>query len=90
MVLAREEVEMRRQSSKSTSKRATNVSIRSDLLAAARDAGLNLSATLERALITELAEAQRNKWRHDNREAIEAYNEHVEKHGAFSDRLRGF
>ncbi|MBV8190921.1 MAG: type II toxin-antitoxin system CcdA family antitoxin [Alphaproteobacteria bacterium] len=81
---------MRRQASKSTTKRATNVSVRSDLLAAARDAGLNLSATLERALIAELAEAQRTKWRRDNREAIAAYNEHVEKHGTFSDRLRGF
>ncbi len=30
-------------------KRATNVSVRVDLLAAARAAGLNLSATLERA-----------------------------------------
>ncbi len=71
-------------------KRATNVSIRADLLAAARDAGVNLSAALERALIEELAEAKRKKWREDNREAIAAYNEHVEKHGTFSDDLRSF
>jgi antitoxin CcdA len=81
---------MRRQASKSTAKRATNVSVRSDLLAAARDAGLNLSATLERALIAELAEALRNKWQRDNREGIAAYNEHVEKHGTFANRVRGF
>jgi hypothetical protein len=34
----------------SVPKRATNVSVRGDLLTAAREAGVNLSATLERAL----------------------------------------
>ena len=40
----------------SVPKRATNVSVRSDLLSAAREAGVNLSAALERALTEELAE----------------------------------
>jgi toxin CcdB len=44
------------------SKRATNVSVRSELLDAAREAGLNLSATLESALERELAEAKRRTW----------------------------
>lgn len=81
---------MPRPASKAIAKRATNVSVRSDLLAAARQAGVNLSATLERALIEELAKAKRKKWRQDNREAIDAYNEHVEKHGTFSDGVRSF
>jgi len=80
----------RRVSRTATSKRATNVSVRSDLLAAAREAGINLSAALERALTEELARAKRKKWRQDNREAIAAYNEHVEKHGTFSDDVRSF
>lgn len=71
-------------------KRATNVSVRSDLLTAARDAGVNLSATLERALTDELAAIARKKWREENREAIQAYNEHVDKHGTFSDDVRKF
>ena len=71
-------------------KRATNVSVRSDLLAAAREAGVNLSAALERALTEELAARKRKQWRTENREAIQAYNEHVEKHGTFSDDLRNF
>ncbi len=75
---------------KNAPKRATNVSVRSDLLAAARDAGLNVSATLERALIEELAKVKRAKWREQNREAIDAYNEHVEEHGTFSDGARRF
>ena len=74
----------------SAAKRATNVSVRSDLLAAARAAGLNLSATLERALREQLAESRRAEWREQNREAISAYNDHVETHGTFADELRGF
>ncbi len=71
-------------------KRATNLSIRSDLLDAARDAGINLSATLERALAEELARKRRARWREENREAIAAYNEHVSAHGTFSDGVRRF
>jgi post-segregation antitoxin (ccd killing protein) len=39
--------------------------------------------------VVEIA-GDRKKWREENREAIEAYNEYVEKHGAFSDDLRQF
>jgi antitoxin CcdA len=74
----------------SVPKRATNVSVRGDLLTAAREAGVNLSATLERALIEALAEVKRRKWREDNRDAIAAYNEHIDEHGAFSDGVRSF
>jgi antitoxin CcdA len=75
---------------RSSSKRAANVSVRSELLDAAREAGLNLSATLESALERELAAAKRKKWREDNRDAISAYNEYIEKHGTFSDDVRSF
>lgn len=80
----------RRSSPMVVPKRATNVSVRSDLLAAAREAGINLSATLERALSEELAASKRQQWRAENREAIQVYNEHVEKHGTFSDDMRNF
>ena len=71
-------------------KRATNVSIRSDLLAAAREAEINLSATLERALAEELSSVMRKRWREENQDAIAAYNEYVDEHGTFSDKLRSF
>jgi antitoxin CcdA len=75
---------------RSVAKRATNVSIRVDLLDAARDAGVNLSATLERALAEELASLKRARWREENRGAIAAYNEFVDEHGTFSDGVRSF
>ncbi len=86
---------MKKRSSKdgpyrSVAKRATNVSIRVDLLDAAREAGVNLSATLERALAEELASLKRARWREENREAIAAYNEFVDEHGTFSDGIRSF
>ncbi len=71
-------------------KRAANVSVRSDLLAAAREAGINLSAALERALTQELANFKRKQWREENRDAIAAYNDYVDEHGTFSDDVRSF
>jgi antitoxin CcdA len=79
-----------RRGDRTVAKRATNVSVRSDLLDAARDAGVNLSATLERALAEELAKVRRERWREENREAIDAYNDYVDAHGAFSDGVRSF
>jgi antitoxin CcdA len=80
----------RHKSATTVPKRATNVSIRGDLLAAAREAGVNLSAALERALSGELAASRRKQWLEENRAAIQAYNSHIEKQGAFSDDVRSF
>jgi antitoxin CcdA len=78
----------RPQSAVTVPKLTTKVNIRSDLLAAAREAGVNLSAALERALSKELAVSRRKKWLEENRAAIKAYNAHVERKGTFSDRVR--
>ena len=80
----------KRSPSQSVAKRATNVSIRRDLLDAAREAGVNLSATLERALAEELAALKGARWREENQEGIAAYNDYVDEHGAFADGLRSF
>ena len=74
----------------SAPKRATNVSVNADLLAQARQCGVNLSQTLEDALKTRLSVERRRKWLEDNREAIEDYNKHFEKYGLWSDGLRMF
>ena len=33
---------------------------------------------------------ERAEWLRENRAALKAYNEHVEKHGVYSDGLRSF
>lgn len=71
-------------------KRSANLSVNSDLLDKARESGINLSATLEQALAEALKNKQREQWLTENRAAINAYNDHVEIHGVFSDDLRSF
>lgn len=71
-------------------KKATNVSINSDLLEKARGLNINLSATLEQALAEQLRSEQRAQWLRDNAEAIKAYNQFVESSGSFGDSVRKF
>ncbi len=71
-------------------KRPANLSINSDLLSKAKELNINLSATLELALSEALKGKQREQWLAENKAAIDAYNEHVETHGVFSDGLRSF
>ena len=71
-------------------KKATNLSLNSDLLKRSRALNINLSATLEQALKVKLAETEAEEWKHKNKNAIQAYNEFVEEHGCFSDEFREF
>ena len=71
-------------------KKATNLSVDERLLARARRLGLNLSQVLEAGLADAIRRQEREEWLRKNRAALEAYNEHVEKHGVFGDRLRSF
>lgn len=71
-------------------KKAANLCINADLLSKAKELDINLSATLEQALVEALRAKQREHWVAENQAAIDAYNEHVEKHGVFSDTLRSF
>ena len=71
-------------------KKATNLSINSDLLRKARELDINLSSALEQALEQIVKRRLYETWLEENRAAIESYNEHVERRGVFSDGVRGF
>ena len=71
-------------------KKATNLSVNSDLLRRAREFDVNLSAVLETALEETLKARLRELWLAENREAIRAHNDHVQAHGVFGDALRSF
>lgn len=77
-------------SNRKAPKQATNLSINRDLLNAAREAGVNLSAALEEALQEKVAAARREKWKRENAEAIAEYNKFIEEHGIFSEGHRSF
>ena len=71
-------------------KKAVNLSVDAELLARARAAHVNLSATFEDALKARMLEAERRRWVEENREAIEAFNRRIERNGVWSDGLRRF
>jgi post-segregation antitoxin (ccd killing protein) len=62
------------------------------VIVAAREAGIDLSEFLNRALrrvLPQLDPAEREQaarqWYEDNKEAVDSYNELVDKYGVFSD-----
>ena len=69
-------------------KRAVNLSVSAEILGAAREADINLSALLEQALIGELARLRRRRWREENARAVLAYNAYLASHPTcFQGRL---
>ncbi len=72
------------------SKKATNLSINSDLLSRVRKLNINLSATLEHALEDELRKAEQDNWLKSNKKAINELNKLAKKNGLFSDSYRSF
>ena len=74
----------------SAPKRPTNVTVNSDLLRHARELDINLSQTLESALVAEVMRRARERWLAENRVAIDAYNDDIERNGCFADSLRAF
>lgn len=71
-------------------KKPTNLSLRADLLAEAKALDLNLSAELNSALAEIVRRKRAEQWLAENREAIDAYNRHIERDGLWSDGLRMF
>lgn len=75
---------------RSSAKKATNLSIREDLLTEARAAGINLSQTLEIALETAVRASREARWRKENAEAFAAYNGLIEAEGLPLEAWRMF
>ena len=73
-----------------TQRRTVRLSLNADLVREAREYHLNLSATLERALVEQLRHLRAERWLTENKDGIAAYNSLVAQHGAFADTLREF
>jgi antitoxin CcdA len=71
-------------------KKAVNLSINSDLLAQARELGVNLSSETEAHLAEVVRKERWRRWQEENRAAIEANNKRIEEEGLWSDGLRLF
>ena len=75
---------------KDAKKKNTNLSINSDLLQKAKDNNINLSSTLEKTLEDKLRDKEIQKWQETNKDAIESYNQAIEKRGLFGNNFRRF
>ena len=71
-------------------KKSANLSINADLLQQAKQLNINLSQVLEQHLAEIVRQAQRGQWVAENQLALQAYNQHIDLHGTFSDGLRRF
>jgi antitoxin CcdA len=61
-------------------KKATNLSLNTKVLEAAREMGMNLSQTVDTLLAEEVKRRYWEKWNEENKEAMAAYNDRVAKH----------
>jgi antitoxin CcdA len=71
-------------------RRPTNVTLPVELVAEAKALNINVSQACESGLAHSVAEARRARWLEDNKEAIRAYNDMVERDGLPLDEFRQF
>jgi len=71
-------------------KRSVNLTVSSALVQEAKQLEINLSREFEILLAQLVKRRKQEKWLLENREALDAYNAHVERDGVFSDGLRNF
>ncbi|GAA0658112.1 antitoxin CcdA [Sphingomonas insulae] len=62
-------------------RKSVNLSIDTGIVAAAREAGVNLSRVTEAALRVAVKDAREQRWREENREAIERFTNWYEDQG---------
>lgn len=72
---------MNRRTSAVSPKRATNVSLSADLIEEARRLDINISKACEQGLEQQVAKTRAERWREENRPAIDYWNKWVEENG---------
>lgn len=71
-------------------KKATNLSLNSKVLEAARELGMNLSRTVDELLAEEVKRRYWAKWAEENQDGIAAYNARIAKEGLPLAKYRTF
>jgi antitoxin CcdA len=71
-------------------KRATNLTLNSKVLDMARELGMNVSQTVDALLAEEVRRRYWERWNADNKGAIDAYNERIERDGLPLAKYRSF
>ena len=71
-------------------KRATNLTLNAKVLDMARELGMNVSQTVDTLLAEEVRRRYWERWNADNKGAIDAYNERIERDGLPLAKHRSF
>lgn len=71
-------------------KRPINLSLTSKTVDMAKELGINLSQTVDAWLSEEVKRRYWERWREDNREAIDEYNQRIAKEGLPLAKYRSF
>ena len=66
---------------KDAKKRATNISINSELLEKAKKYKINISANVEKTLEELIRQYEIQNWEKENKEAIDSYNQRISENG---------
>lgn len=71
-------------------KKATNLSLNSKVLEAAREMGMNLSQTVDALLADEVKRRYSEQWNERNKDAVDEYNACIAKYGLPLETYRTF
>ena len=71
-------------------KKPTNLSLNSEVLAMARELGMNVSRTVDTLLAEEVKRQYWARWNEQNSAAIDQYNERIEREGLPLAQYRTF
>ena len=81
---------MRTASSRSTTRRPTNLSIDAELLIVAKEMGVNISRSAEVGIQQAVKKKLRDLWLQVNKEALMSSNAFVEENGLPLEKFRSF
>jgi antitoxin CcdA len=71
-------------------KKATNLSLNSKVLEAAREMGMNISQTVDELLAAEVRRRYWERWNEENKDAIAEYNARIAREGLPLAKYRSF
>ncbi len=71
-------------------RKAANLTIDGNLLAEARSLSVNISRAAEEGIANAVKVEKERRWKIENRDAIESWNEYVEEHGLPLAKYRQF
>ena len=78
------------QPSLNVTKKATNITLSSDVLSEAKALGINISQACDQFLRELVRKERERRWQQDNEEFIVAYNQVVDAEGLPLDQWRSF